>query len=314
MSTARRGADAFLFQVMLGLCTVWGLQQAAIKAAAPDMVPLMQAMARSGIAALLVGLVMGWRGDWKRVRGTLPAGLLTGALFALEFLFIALGLQYTLASHISLFLYTAPIFSALGLHWLLPSERLLPVQWLGVAVCFGGIAVAFSGGLTLAHMDRRMLLGDAVGILSGAAWGATTVAVRASRLSEAPPTLTLFYQLAVATVTLLGLAWVSGQLDRVTLTPLSVGSVLFQGVVVSFASYLIWFSLMRRYLASHMAVLSFMTPLFGVTFGVVLLDEPLSLNFVAGAVLVLLGITLVNAGPWIRRLLPGAAQPGDTRP
>ncbi|MDC0707155.1 DMT family transporter [Stigmatella sp. ncwal1] len=309
MSTARRGADAFLFQVMLGLCSIWGLQQVAIKAAAPDIVPLMQTMARSGIAALLVGLVMSWRGDWKSVRGTLRGGLLTGALFALEFLFIALGLQYTLASHISLFLYTSPIFSALGLHLLLPSERLRPFQWLGIAVCFGGIAVAFSGGLTLAHMDTRMLLGDALGLLSGAAWGATTVAVRTSRLSEAPPTLTLFYQLVVASVALLALAGMSGQIHQVALTPLSMGSVLFQGVVVSFASYLTWFWLMRRYLASQMAVLSFMTPLFGITFGVVLLGEPLSLNFVAGAVLVLLGITLVNAGPWIRRRLTQGAGP-----
>ncbi|SET28689.1 DMT family transporter [Stigmatella erecta] len=311
MSALRRGADAFLFQVMLGLCTFWGVQQVAIKAAAPDIVPMMQAMARSGIAALLVGLMMSWRGDWKLAGGTLPAGLLTGVLFALEFLFIALGLQYTLASHISVFLYTSPIFSALGLHLLLPSERLRRLQWLGIALCFGGIALAFSGGVSLDQMDARMLLGDALGILGGAAWGATTVAIRASRLSEAPPTLTLFYQLAIAFVALLVLAAVTGQVHQVSLTPLGVGSVLFQGVLVSFASYLIWFWLMRRYLASHLAVLSFMTPLFGVTFGVVLLDEPLSLNFVAGAVLVLLGIFLVNSEQWIRRLLSGSGVPRE---
>jgi drug/metabolite transporter (DMT)-like permease len=314
MSASRRGADGFLFQVMLVLCALWGLQQVAIKAAAPSIVPMMQAMARSGIAALLVGLVMSWRGDWKHARGTLPAGLLTGVLFSLEFLFIALGLQYSLASHISVFLYTSPIFSALGLHLLLPSERLRLVQWVGIALCFGGIVVAFSGGVALDQVDARMLLGDAMGILGGAAWGATTVSIRASRLSEAPPTLTLFYQLAVAAVALLLLAAGSGQSHQVALTPLSVGSVLFQGVLVSFASYLTWFWLMRRYLASHLAVFSFMTPLFGVTFGVVLLDEPLSLNFVAGAGLVLLGIFLVNSEQWVRRLLSRPAVPRGPLP
>lgn len=44
-----------------------------------------------------------------------------------------------------------------------------------------------------------------------------------------------------------------------------------------------------------------MTPMFGVTFGVLLLDEPLSLNFVLGAMLVLLGITFVSAEQWLRR-------------
>ncbi|MFO6254547.1 DMT family transporter, partial [Pseudomonas aeruginosa] len=186
----RKSADAFAFQTMLLLCVIWGIQQVTIKWAATDIAPVMQAAIRSGIAAALVGLLMCWRGGWEGLRqGTLGAGLLTGTLFALEFLFIALGLQYTTASHMSVFLYTAPIFSALGLHFLLPSERLRPLQWLGVAVCFGGIAVAFGGGLSWAEVDGRMLLGDAFGLLAGMSWGATTVAVRGTRLSEAPPSL-----------------------------------------------------------------------------------------------------------------------------
>ena len=62
-----------------------------------------------------------------------------------------------------------------------------------------------------------------------------------------------------------------------------------------------WFWLLKRYLASNLAVFSFMTPLFGVTFGVLILDEPLSFNFAVGAVLVLLGITFVSAEQWVRR-------------
>ncbi|EOT12092.1 hypothetical protein L346_03120 [Pseudomonas aeruginosa MSH-10] len=300
----RKSADAFAFQTMLLLCVIWGIQQVTIKWAATDIAPVMQAAIRSGIAAALVGLLMCWRGGWEGLRqGTLGAGLLTGTLFALEFLFIALGLQYTTASHMSVFLYTAPIFSALGLHFLLPSERLRPLQWLGVAVCFGGIAVAFGGGLSWAEMDGRMLLGDAFGLLAGMSWGATTVAVRGTRLSEAPPSLTLFYQLFVACAGLLLIALFSGQFGEVRWTPVSTASVLFQGVVVSFASYFCWFWLLRCYLANNLAIFSFMTPLFGVTFGVLLLGEPLSLNFVAGAALVLAGITLVSGEQWLRRLL-----------
>jgi drug/metabolite transporter (DMT)-like permease len=138
-------------------------------------------------------------------------------------------------------------------------------------------------------------------LLAGLAWGATTVVVRASRLSEAPATLTLFYQLIVGFVGLLLIAVLSGQVTQVSLTPVAVASVLFQGLVVSFFSYLTWFWLLRRYLAANLAVFSFMTPMFGVTFGVLLLGEPLSLNFVLGAMLVLLGITFVSAEQWLRR-------------
>ena len=204
---------------------------------------------------------------------------------------------------LSVFLYTAPVFTALGLHALLPGERLRPLQWLGIALAFSGIAFAFAGGISWQHLDRRMLLGDAMGLMAGLCWGATTVVVRTSRLSEAPVALTLFYQLIVCVAGLLVIALATGQFSHVTFTPIGTASVLFQGVVVSFASFLIWFWLLRRYLASNLAVFSFMTPLFGVTFGVVLLGEPLSMNFILGAVCVLLGITLVSAEQWVRRRL-----------
>ena len=300
MSVTRKNTDAFALQVMLLLCLIWGSQQVMIKWAAVDIAPVMQAALRSGIAAVLVGLLICWRGGWDQVGSTWRGGLLAGALFGLEFLLIAEGLKLTSAAHMSVFLYTAPVFTALGLHLMLPSERLRTLQWLGILLAFVGIALAFAGGLSLGQLDGRTLLGDAFGVLAGLAWGATTVVVRGSRLSEAPATLTLFYQLMVGFAGLLLVALLTGQAGKVTLTPLSISSVLFQGLVVSFFSYLTWFWLLRQYLASNLAVFSFITPLFGVTFGVLLLDEPLSLNFVFGAVLVLCGVVLVSAEPWVR--------------
>ncbi|XQE68693.1 DMT family transporter [Pseudomonas sp. P3C3] len=304
MSALRKGADLFLFQLMLLLCAIWGSQQVAIKLAAADMAPLLQVMLRSALAALLVGLLVVWQRSWQGWLGsTWRAGLLAGALFGLEFFFIAEGLRHTSASHMAVFLYTAPIFSALGLHLLLPSERLRSLQWLGIGLCFVGVLVAFGAGTDWTRLDGRMLLGDLLGLCAGMAWGATTVVVRGSRLSEAPPALTLFYQLAVSLFVLLGLALASDQLGPPRWTPVAIGSMLLQAVVVSFLSYLAWFWLLRRYLASNMAVYSFMTPMFGVTFGVLVLDEPLSLNFMVGALLVLLGIALVSGEAWLRRRL-----------
>ncbi|AGI23498.1 DMT family transporter [Pseudomonas sp. MT3] len=304
MIAERKNADAFAIQVMTGLCVIWGIQQVMVKLAAPDIAPIMQAFGRSVIAAVLVGLMMCWRGGWEGLRqGTLAGGALAGVLFSAEFFFIAQGLVYTSASHMAVFIYTAPIFSALCLHFLLPSERLRPLQWLGIAVCFGGIALCFGGNFDLAGMDGRMLLGDAFGVLAGLSWGLTTVAVRTTRLSEAPPSLTLFYQLFAAALLLPLIALALGETHNVSLTAIGVGSVLFQGILVSFFSYFTWFWLLRRYLASNLAVFSFMTPMFGIAFGVLILGEPLSLNFVGGAVLVLAGITLVSSEQWVRRTL-----------
>jgi drug/metabolite transporter (DMT)-like permease len=198
------------------------------------------------------------------------------------------------------FLYTTPVFTALGHHLSIRAERLSWPQWLGIGVAFTGIAVAFGaqGGRGL---DGEMLLGDALGVLAGAAWGATTVVIRRSALSEAPPAATLLYQLVVGFVLLGVAAAATGQVGHVALTRVGVSSLLFQGVVISFASYLAWFWLLRRYLASRLSVFSFMTPLFGVTFGVLFLGEPLTPAFGAGAGLVLAGITLVSAAGLLRR-------------
>ncbi|MFF7399052.1 DMT family transporter [Achromobacter sp. NPDC008082] len=295
---------------MLALCVCWGFQQIAIKLVAGDIAPIMQIGLRSTFAALVLAVVVGRAEGGRAFRdGTALPGLIVGLLFAGEFLFVAQGLLYTTASHMSVFLYTAPIFAALGLHWLLPEERMQPLQWLGVAVAFGGIGVAFLGGGSgsdaaggRAADGINMLLGDAMGLAAGLLWGATTVAIRKTSLSEAAPSKTLFYQMAVASVVLLAYAALTGQ-HGIRYTQAAVLSVAFQAVVVALSSYLAWFWLLRRYLASRLSILSFMTPLFGVSFGVLILDEPLDRHFVLGAVMVLAGITLVSGAGLLREKL-----------
>lgn len=289
---------------MLLLCIIWGLQQVAIKAVADDMAPLLQLALRSGISAALIALLMTFSSVRFWVRdGTWRAGLLAGTLFSLEFLFIAEGLRYTTASHMAVFLYTSPIFTALGLQLFLPDERLRLHQWLGIGLAFSGIVTVFLGGATNPEIGPTILWGDALGLLAGAAWGATTVTVRASSLSEAAPTKTLQYQLSIAFILLLPMAFLSGQAATASFTPAVWLNLLFQGVVVSFASYLVWFSLLRTYLASRLSVFSFLTPIFGVAFGVLLLHEPLTSSFIAGTLLVLSGISLVSRAtfPFLRK-------------
>jgi drug/metabolite transporter (DMT)-like permease len=292
MASPRAEIDRTAGAIMVLLCATWGLQQVAIKLAAPDVSPLAQVAIRSGAGALLVGA-------WARARGlplglgapTWRPGLVAGALFAVEFLLIAEGLRRTSASHMAVFLYTAPVFTALGLHVRVRSERLSPRRWAGVAIAFAGIGVAFAGGG--GRSGQATLAGDALGVLAGLAWGATTVVIRASSLSDAPAARTLLYQLGVGFAVLLPAAVLSGQLAAARPTPIALASLAFQGAIVSFASYLAWFWLLTRYLASRLAILSFMTPLLGVTFGVVLLGEPLDAAFLGGAVLVLAGVVLV---------------------
>ncbi|WP_293663050.1 DMT family transporter, partial [Rhodoferax sp. OV413] len=277
----RKAIDGQAIVVMVVLCATWGMQQVALKATAADIAPVMQIGLRSGLAALLVAGLMRWRAEPMDLRdGTLRPGLAVGALFALEFVLVAEGLRHTSASHMVVFLYTAPVFAALGLHWRLPSERLGLRQWAGIALAFGGLALSFLGpepgspGGPSAQRAASMLWGDFLGLLAGLSWAATTVVVRCSRLASAPATQTLQYQLMSAGAVLLLVAFASGQ-AQVNFTPQVAASLAFQVVIVSFASFLAWFWLLRTYQASRLGVFSFMTPLFGMVFGAWLLNEPL---------------------------------------
>ena len=297
---SRLAIDARASGLMTLLCLIWGLQQVALKAFGGDISPLLQIGLRSGIAAALVALLMRWQREgfgWRQWR----PGLLAAALFATEYLLVGQALRYTSASHTVVFLYTAPIFAALGLHLRLPAERLSRLQWAGVAMAFGGVALAFLGpGAAARGGTDASLAGDAMALGGGACWGATTVTIRLSSLSSSAPTTTLLWQLLGAFALLVPASWLLGEFS---IRPsaqawLALG---FQALVVSFASFLAWFWLLRNYLASRLGIFSFMTPIFGVVFGALLLHEPLSRRFLAGAALMFAGIVVVS----LHRMLGG---------
>ena len=138
------------------------------------------------------------------------------------------------------------------------------------------------------------MLGDAFGVIAAALWAATTVVIRTTGLSRISASKTLFYQLAVSAAVLPVASVLLGEPGVMAVTPLIVVSLVYQGAIVAFASYLAWFWLLTRYLASRLSVFSFLTPLFGVAAGVLLLGEPVTATFLGAALLVGAGIFLVN--------------------
>lgn len=292
----RKPVDASAMALMLLLCMLWGFQTITIKLASGGISTIMQAALRSLAAALLLLL-------WSRARGvplfgrdgTLAAGIGAGLLFGVEFAFIYGGLAHTNASRMSVFVFMAPCFTALGLALTLPGERLRPRQWSGVALAFGGIVVAFAEGFGAAR--GATWIGDLCGVAGALLWAATTVLIRNSALNRASAEKTLFYQLAVSAALLPALSLALGEPGVMTVNALVVACMLYQAVLVTFASYLTWFWLLTRYLAAQLSVFSFATPLFGVAFGALLLDEPVSAALAGAALLVGGGITLVNLPP-----------------
>lgn len=233
----RQPIDSSAVLTTVVLCALWGLQQTAIKAAAGEISPMLQVALRSGIAALLVLLAVRFviKDPWNpavRFADCLKVGI----GFTLEFFFVSEGLRFTSAAHMSVLLYTAPLFAAVGLSLKLPEERLSPLQWLGVLIAFTGIAVAFLVPALTGDQPRSSgdlwWLGDLLGLGSGISWGLTTYYMRTTTMNTAAPSQMLFWQLLAAFVFLLTTALCTGQ---TTFSPALTGwsSFLFQTFIVS---------------------------------------------------------------------------------
>ena len=288
----RKALDTGAVATMVLLCLVWGFGHVAAKFTAQGISLVFQSGLRSLVAALLL---LAWgrlRGIafWER-DGTFWPGLFAGLLFAAEFVFIFAGLAMTDAARMVVFVYLAPCITAFGLHFLIPQERLSLRQWLGVLVAFGGVALAFSDGFA---SGRGTLLGDLFGVLGALFWALTTILIRATRLASVSAPKTLFYQLAVSGPVLLLAAWRMGEPGITGLSLPVLLAFTYQCVAVAFASYLAWFWLLRQYLAARLSVFSFLTPVFGVLAGALVLGEPLTVAFLLAAVLVGAGLVLVN--------------------
>jgi drug/metabolite transporter (DMT)-like permease len=292
MSQERRALDATAISVMLLLTALWGFNQVTIKWIAADVSLVTQAAIRSMVATVLLFAWCYFRKETLFARdGTLLAGVAAGLLFAFEFVFIYGGLGHTNASRMSVFVYLAPPLTALGLHFMVAGERLGLRQWLGVALAFSGLVLAFAEGFSA---GRNTWLGDACGLIAAILWAATTVLIRATRLARVSAAKTLFYQLAVSALVLPLASWAMGEKGVTHINSLVLASLAYQAIIVAFGSYLAWFWLLRHYLAARLSVLSFLTPLFGMLSGVVFLSEPLSAYFALAALLIAAGIALVN--------------------
>ncbi len=286
--------DGVAAGILLACCMFWGFQQVLVKATLPELPPIFQAALRFVGATALLLLWCRWRGVALFAHdATLWPGLLAGALFAGEFACLYIGLQYTTASRLTVFLYTSPFWVALVLPLLVRAERLRAVQWLGLLLAFIALVFAMRESFVAPTTDGQ-LLGDLLALTAGLSWGLTTVTIRASTLARASAEKLLFYQVAVSAVALPLLSLALGERWGWQFSPFAIGSLLLQTVVGAFASYLVWMWMLGRYPATKISAFAFLTPLFALLFGALWLHEPLTPSLLAALAMVAVGIVLVN--------------------
>jgi len=283
--------------ILLILTLLWGFNYTAIKYSNKGISPVFASTLRSMIASIC-GLIYCLR-IRERVFHTditLFHGFMVGLLFGLEFVCLYFGMLYTDAARSVLFVYLSPFVVALGAHLFLKGDRLNFLKTLGLVLAFMGIFVVFGGRPKTAK--PTMLIGDILEIAAAFFWGATTLYIKKFMVERVHPVNTFLYQLFfsipilwVASI-LLEPKWIFG-VDLYI-----IASFFYQSVIVAFMSYFIWLKLIHEYSVSRLSAFTFFTPIFGVLFGILFLNEEFTLSLMIGLPLVSMGILLVN---WRRR-------------
>ena len=283
--------------VLVAIAMTWGANMAFIKFAARDVAPLFMAGLRSLVAGFVIFLWMRFRGIALFPKAAIVAhGAVAGLLFGVEFALIYLGLQNTLASRTYVFVYTAPLFVALGAHFFLKDDRLNRWKVMGLVLAFTGVAFLFLR--SLGPLSEGMLRGDLMAVGGGVFWAATTIYVKRFLVGRALPLQMVFYQLLFSAPILLGLSYYTEDPAISGFSLLTGISLFYQCIIVASISFIVWFEMVHRYPVSLLHAFTFFVPVFGVLIsGALMLGEVITIRLVIALVMVGLGMVLVNYRP-----------------
>ena len=277
--------------LLTGVCMLWGVNAVTMKFSNVGIDPIFTAGVRSVIATL--GLVI-----WMKVKkmpifpGKIVDGLVVGLLFGAEFALLYSSLLYTTVSSAWILLYITPFFHTLGAHFFLEGDRLSLNKVIGLILAFSGVVILLSKYFGLP--DLQQLLGDVLALVAAVLWAATTIYVKRRLVGKVSHHHTLFYQTIFSIPILFILSAFFHEEPIRTINGLIILSILYQGIIVAFMSYLLWFFLVHSYSVSRLSAFTFLTPVFATLAGVVMLDEPLTFRVILALILVSIGIYVVN--------------------
>jgi drug/metabolite transporter (DMT)-like permease len=285
--TVHAGALALL------AATLWGGMNISIKLSLDGIPPLALAAMRFviGIAVVLVWTSLNRvpiRMEDGEKRGMVQLAL----LFVLQIGVLNIGTHFTLASRSTVLNSTHPFFTAVFAHLFLTGDRLSRLKVIGMGCSFLGVVVIFSE--SIAFGDFQYLKGDLLMLSSGMLLGLRLVYTK--RLAQGMhPGKLLVWQSSLSIPIFFILSAVFENDFNYRFDAAVVLGVLYQGVVIAGFCFILWTTLLRRYMASRLGVFHFVTPVFGVLFSNLLLGEPISYGIIASMVLVGIGIAVVNS-------------------
>ena len=284
---ARSAALALLVSIF------WAGNVAALKLGLEVFPPFWNAFWRMifGIVALLI---WGWMkriplwpfaGEWRRLTQL-------GLLFAAQIMLMNSGADLTSPAYGIVLINAHPLFANLFGHFAAHEQRLGPVRLLGLALAFSGMCVLVLGKPE-SSLASNPLFGNALLVCSAALLGLRSVYTR--RLVQGiDPVRAITWQCNVSTFVFLIAAMALEPLRLGPATPVSVGALAYQGIVVAGFCFVVWTELLRRHSAGTLSMFAFTIPFFGVIVSALIFGEAITPRIVLAGAMVTAGIAIVT--------------------
>ena len=274
---------------LLALGALWGASFLFIRVAVPSLGPLLLMELRLGLAAATLALCAVAVGRLPKARGRWKQFLFLGTVnAAIPFTFIAAAEIYLTASLAAILNSTTVMFTAVvAAVWL--GDALTARKVVGILLGIAGVAALV--GWDPVELNGAVLL--SVAAMLGASLSYAVGAVYVKRTFKGVPPLAMAIgQLTGGAVVLLPLAAVSLPGEA---PPAAAGiSVLGLALLSTAVAYLLYFRLIENVGPTSTVTVTLLVPVFGLLFGVLLLDEPFSLGTIAGLAIVLFSVSLVT--------------------
>lgn len=282
----------WLLLVLLSL--VWGGSFLLARVAVQEIPPLTLVFLRVALAAITLNLVLPFLRIGKAVhsvglwRDFAMMGLLNNII---PFSLIFYGQQEIGAGLAAIVNAMTPIWTVLIAHHFTSDERLSVNKMTGVMLGFTGVAVLI-GTAALTGLSGAVLAQVAV---LGATISYGLAGVFGRRFAGVPPVETARGQLTMSAIIMLVVAAFADKLWTLPMpSATAMGSVITLAIVCTAFAYILFFRILARAGATNIALVTFLVPVWAIIFGIVLLGEQFFARHIAGMILILAGLLLID--------------------
>jgi drug/metabolite transporter (DMT)-like permease len=282
--------------VALGaIALIWGASFLFIKVAVQDMSPMVLVLIRSasGSIALAILMIALRRGLFPNLRSRLlPFAVMAITAGVIPWLAIAWGEERISSGLASILNATTPLWAAILVYWVIPTERPSPINYAGVLIGLAGVVILvlpdiISGGI------RGDLVGAAAVLLASVSYALSALyqrrKLRGVNVFEAN-----LGQLAFTALFLLPFAVPSVPGAHFELK--SVAAVLALGIAGSGIAGVLYYYVLNSLGPVRGSGVTLLVPVTAVFWGATLLHEAVTVPIVVGMVVILAGIVLTNVG------------------